>query len=82
MILILERHGETQENKEGIFMGHLDTPLSAGGILQAEKLAKRLNAEKINFIYSSDLKRAKETAKEIAKYHTNAPIKFCCVAQL
>src|SRR3989338_4842950 len=36
---------------------------------QAKKVAAHLKNEKIDFIYSSDLRRAKDTAKEIAKYH-------------
>jgi broad specificity phosphatase PhoE len=73
MKLILTRHGETVENKKNIMQGHLQGHLSKEGILQAKKLALRLKNEKIDAIYSSDLKRAKETAKEIAKFHPNIP---------
>ena len=50
--------------------------LSETGIEQAKKVALRLKDEKIDFIYSSDLDRAANTAKEIAKFHTDVPIKF------
>jgi len=76
MKLIITRHGETEENKLGIFQGHLPGKLSSLGIEQAKKLAKRLKDEKIDFIYSSDLTRSSDTAKEIAKFHPNTPIKF------
>ena len=76
MKLIITRHGETEENVAGILMGHLPGVLSTNGINQAKKLALRLKDEKINFIYSSDLTRASDTAKEIAKYHKNTPIEF------
>ena len=76
MRLILTRHGETEENKIGIMQGHLPGKLSAEGIEQAQKLALRLKDEKIDFIYSSDLARASDTAKEIASFHPHAPIKF------
>lgn len=69
MKLIIIRHGETNHNKERICQGQLDTDLSIEGIEQAKKLGKRFKETKINFCYSSDLKRAKNTAKEILKYH-------------
>jgi len=76
MKLILTRHGETVENTQEIIQGHLPGRLSALGKIQAKKLAKRLRDEKFSAIYSSDLKRAMDTAKEIAKYHKNIPLYF------
>jgi len=76
MKLIITRHGETEENKEGIIQGHLPGHLSETGIQQAKKVALRLKDEKIDFIYSSDLDRASDTAKEIAKFHPDIPIEF------
>jgi broad specificity phosphatase PhoE len=76
MILIITRHGETEENVAGIIQGHLPGKLSSLGIKQAEKVALRLKKEKIDFIFSSDLARASDTAKEIAKYHPQTPIEF------
>jgi len=76
MKLILTRHGETEENIAGIMQGHLPGTLSELGKMQAKKLAQRLKDEKIDFIYSSDLARASDTAKEIAKYHPNTSLKF------
>ncbi len=76
MRLIIVRHGETIENVEGIIQGHLPGRLTKKGKEQVRKVAKRLSQEKIDFIYSSDLSRAANTAKEIAKYHPNTPLKF------
>ena len=76
MKLILTRHGETEENAAGILQGHLPGKLSVTGIKQAKKVALRLKDEKFDIIYSSDLARAANTAKEIAKYHPNTQIKF------
>ncbi len=76
MRLILTRHGETVQNKEGLVQGHGKGTLSAEGLDQARKLSIRLKDEKIDFIYSSDLERASETTKEIAKYHKNVPVVF------
>lgn len=76
MKLILTRHGETKENEAGIIQGHLPGHLSETGIEQAKKVALRLKDEKIDFIYSSDLDRASDTAKEIATFHPNVPLVF------
>ena len=74
--IFLTRHGETLENKEGRFQGHLPGTLSEKGIDQAKKLAERLKNDIFDQIISSDLARAADTAKEIAKFHQNIPINF------
>jgi len=76
MKLILTRHGETEENIAGIMQGHLPGKLSDSGIEQAKKLALRLKDEKIDYIFSSDLARSLDTAKEIIKFHPNVPVRF------
>jgi len=63
----LIRHGCTDWNKQGRAQGHSDIPLCEEGYGQAEKLALRLADEEWNVIYSSDLKRAKQTAETIAE---------------
>ena len=74
MRLILVRHGETEENKAGIMQGHLPGVLSELGIEQAEKLAERLKDERIDLIISSDLARALDTAKIVAKFHPDVDL--------
>ena len=70
MKIILVRHGESEANAKGISQGQkLDSPLSKKGLEQAKKVTERLSEEKIDFIYSSDLKRAKQTAEIINKEH-------------
>jgi len=76
MKLILTRHGETIENQKKIMQGHMPGHLSKRGIEQAKKLALRLKDEKIDAIYSSNLARAADTAREIAEYHKKIPINF------
>ena len=73
MRIIIVRHGETEENKKRILMGHIPGILSTNGIKQAKEIAKVLKNEKIDVIYSSDLDRAVKTTEEIAKYH-NVPV--------
>ncbi len=74
MKLILTRHGETEENKKGILQGQKIGTLSKKGIGQAKKLALRLKGKKIDAVYSSDLVRAKNTAKEILAFHPKVPL--------
>ncbi|MFH0808417.1 MAG: histidine phosphatase family protein [archaeon] len=69
MRLIITRHGETEENRAGIIQGHLPGVLSDLGKEQAQRLAKKLKDEKIDLIISSDLARAADTAKEVARFH-------------
>lgn len=74
MRLYIIRHGETIENREGILQGHNHGTLTVDGIAQAKALATRLANEPFDVIYSSDLHRAFDTAKEIASYHVNTPL--------
>jgi len=76
MRLIITRHGETEENKAGIIQGHLPGKLSVQGIDQAKKVALRLKDEGIDFIYSSDLARSADTAREISRFYPDTPIEF------
>lgn len=64
--VIFVRHGEAEGNYEKVFHGNFDSGLTEKGRLQAEKAAERLEAESIDIIYSSPLKRAYDTAKHIA----------------
>lgn len=70
----LIRHGETDWNKLQKIQGHTDIPLNDMGLLQAQRVAKRLSSYAIHHICSSDLTRAKQTAEAIAKYHPNRSI--------
>ncbi len=68
------RHGRTAWNKEGRSQGILDIPLDQAGVAEAHMLAKRLCKEKWDVLYSSDLRRAKQTAEIIRKYIKNIDI--------
>ncbi len=71
--LYIVRHGETNWNKEGRTQGRSDSQLTAQGLCQARGLARALEKEGIEAIYSSTLKRAASTAMVIGQA-LNIPI--------
>ena len=64
--VIVIRHGETFWNLEGRWQGHYNSPLTEKGLMQAEAVARRFGTTRFAALYSSDLDRAIQTAKEIA----------------
>lgn len=64
--IILIRHGETDHNKERRIQGWLDVPLNETGHSQAQAVARLLAKYKLDALYSSDLKRAHQTAHHIS----------------
>lgn len=66
MEIILIRHGTTLWNLEGRIQGISDVELAPEGLQQAKLLAENFPFDKVDAIYSSDLSRAKTTAKFIA----------------
>lgn len=69
---ILVRHGETEWNRLFRYQGQSDIELNEPGVRQAQRVRDRLAREKIDFIYSSDMKRAVKTAEIIAKKQDTA----------
>ena len=67
--VILVRHGQSIGNLTRRFLGHTDMDLSELGYLQAKTTANALKNEKIDIIYSSDLKRAYNTALPHGEIH-------------
>jgi 2,3-bisphosphoglycerate-dependent phosphoglycerate mutase len=61
--ILLARHGETDWNREQRFQGHADPPLNEHGKAQARELAETLADEPLDALYSSPLRRARETAE-------------------
>lgn len=76
MKLIIIRHGQTEDNVSKIVQGHLPGKLTKLGEEQAKKLALRLKDEKIDYLYSSDLTRAVDTANIVAQFHKDTPLIF------
>lgn len=65
MKIYFTRHGLTEYNKERRIQGLLDSPLTLEGKEKAKELGARLKDEGIEIIYSSDQKRAMDSAKII-----------------
>ena len=69
--ILLIRHGETDYNKKKLYYGHLNPSLNETGIKQLENTKRKLEkmVKEIDVIFSSDLKRCRESLKllEIAE---------------
>lgn len=67
--IYLARHGQNEDNANGILNGHRDLPLTPKGIEQAEEVAREIAAAQMSFthIYASPLSRAFTTAEIIAR---------------
>lgn len=69
--IILIRHGECETNVKKILNSdpNIIYPLTQNGVKQAEEAAQKLKEIPIDCIFSSQVHRAKETAKIINSYH-------------
>ncbi|MEJ8545534.1 histidine phosphatase family protein [Brevibacillus borstelensis] len=69
------RHGETEENREGRYLGHTDVPLNEAGMEQAALLARQLAHERPARFFTSDLLRCVQTADRLAAFWGMDPIR-------
>lgn len=67
--VFLVRHGATDWNLEKRAQGHADIDLNDSGHKQAAAVATELAHQALVAVYSSDLKRARDTAGPIAAAH-------------
>jgi broad specificity phosphatase PhoE len=65
-LVILVRHGQTDENVSGRISGQGPVPLNARGQEQARVVAEALAPLGVNYIFSSPLVRARQTAEFLA----------------
>ncbi|MGO2300094.1 2,3-bisphosphoglycerate-dependent phosphoglycerate mutase [Paucilactobacillus nenjiangensis] len=65
--LVITRHGESQANRDNVYTGWSDVPLTAKGIKQAQMAAQRIKNLNIHFsdVHTSMLQRAITTANLI-----------------
>ncbi|MDE3175388.1 MAG: histidine phosphatase family protein [Pseudomonadota bacterium] len=73
--LFLIRHGATPWTAAGRYQGRHDTPLSALGRADAERIATRLRDADIGLVVASPLARARDTAAPLAAA-AGAPLRF------
>jgi 2,3-bisphosphoglycerate-dependent phosphoglycerate mutase len=69
--LFVFRHSETFDNSRAILSGWRDSTLTPKGIIQAETISKQLKHYKIDYAFTSHLKRAKQTLEIVLKSHTS-----------
>jgi broad specificity phosphatase PhoE len=65
-MLYIVRHGQTDWNAFGRIQGHAPIPLNSEGRAEARRAALWLRGRRISAFYTSDLRRAVETAKIIS----------------
>ena len=65
MNLYVVRHGEVPSNKEKIISGWNNETLTEKGIRQAKEIKEQLENIKFDYVYSSPVTRAKQTAEII-----------------
>ncbi|CEH14973.1 gpmB [Ceraceosorus bombacis] len=74
LTITLVRHAQSEDNANGYLAGHRDAPLTSLGRSQARLLGKAFQWSELLAVYSSDLKRARETAEIlVASNHTVPP---------
>ena len=71
--IVFETHSTSEDNERGVATGWLPGRLSEYGKEQAKALGKRRGGDGLDAVYTSDLRRAVETA-EIAFAGTDLPI--------
>ncbi|KAI0851998.1 phosphoglycerate mutase-like protein [Daldinia vernicosa] len=72
MRILLIRHGESVDNVAGLYAGSRDSPLTNHGVLQIKRLGAHLakcceTTAPIKYIFTSNLRRAYETAGAVSK---------------
>jgi 2,3-bisphosphoglycerate-dependent phosphoglycerate mutase len=72
--LFVFRHAETTDNSRGIFSGWRDPELTLKGLLQAREIAEQLRREKIDYAFTSHLKRARKTLEIVLETHSAIPV--------
>lgn len=67
--IFLARHGQNEDNANGVLNGHRDLPLTPLGVSQAHELADNIVKAGITFdaVYASPLVRARKTAEVVCE---------------
>jgi probable phosphoglycerate mutase len=67
MTIAFVRHGQTAANRAGLLQGRVDPPLTELGRRQGARLAEALAGERPARVFTSPLRRARETAELVAR---------------
>lgn len=73
--LIILRHGESEANREGVWQGQYDSPLTVSGVRQAEAAAMVIALSSPAFVVASDLMRAAATG-DIVGAAASCPVSY------
>jgi len=65
--IVFVRHAESQANRDGVWNGRIDGPLSEEGRATLEPLGRRLSKWRFDAVLSSPLTRALETARSFSE---------------
>ena len=72
--IYLIRHGETANAHEQALNGHFDVALSPTGEDQIRRVAEALKGRPVRAVYSSDLKRTRDSADIVSQPHKLKPV--------
>jgi 2,3-bisphosphoglycerate-dependent phosphoglycerate mutase len=72
--LFVFRHAETTDNSRGIFSGWRDPELTLKGLSQAQEIVAQLRRDKIDYAFTSHLKRARKTLEIVLETHPTVPV--------
>jgi 2,3-bisphosphoglycerate-dependent phosphoglycerate mutase len=72
--LFVFRHAETTDNSRGIFSGWRDPELTLKGLSQAQEVGEQLRRDKIDYAFTSHLKRARKTLEIVLETHPAVPV--------
>jgi 2,3-bisphosphoglycerate-dependent phosphoglycerate mutase len=72
--LFVFRHAETYDNCRKIFSGWRDSLLTPRGLLQARQIAGQIADGKIDYAFTSHLKRARRTLEIVLENHPKVPL--------
>jgi len=63
------RHGETHYNRSKRFTGHVNSRLTAKGIMQSKIIAEKLREKKFQIAFKTSLSRSSDSLKTVLKHH-------------
>jgi len=72
--LFVFRHAETFDNSRGVFSGWRDSELTLKGLAQAQEIAEQLKRYRIDYAFTSHLRRAQKTLEIALEAHPSVPV--------